>query len=89
MAPEPGVGVEDCRGMEERMLARRLQMAGVVLLVLGLAAHTFGWDALMWMPQAVADAVRAFVAAITWDPLTYGLIAAGLGLIVVARVLRR
>jgi hypothetical protein len=71
------------------MLARRLQMVGVVLLLVGLAAHAFGWDALMWVPQLLGDAVRAFVAAITWDPLTYGLIAAGLGLIVVARVLRR
>ncbi len=71
------------------MLARRLQGLGVALLVLGLAAHTFGWGWVLWLPEVFMDAARAFVEAIRWDPLTYGLIAAGLGLIVVARVVGR
>lgn len=71
------------------MLSRRLQALGVMLLVLGLAAHTFGWDMLWWAPQAAANAARALLAALAADPLTYGLIIAGLALIVLARLMRR
>ena len=71
------------------MVARRVQMLGVVLLLLGLAAHTFGWDLLMWVPHAFVDGIQAFMLNLTRDPLTYGLIAAGLLLIVAARVMGR
>ena len=71
------------------MLSRRLQTLGVALLLLGLAAHTFGWDMLWWVPQTAAEALHAFLAALSANPLTYGLIAAGLALIVLARLIRR
>jgi hypothetical protein len=71
------------------MLGRRLQALGAVLLVLGLAAHTFGWAWVGWLPREALAAGRAFLRALADDPLTYGLIAAGLGLIVVARFVRR
>lgn len=71
------------------MLARRLQMVGVALLVVGLAAHVFGWGWLLWLPELVVDAGVAFVESIRHEPLTYGLIAVGLVLIVAARLLRR
>jgi hypothetical protein len=75
--------------MEGRMLARRLQVAGVVLLAVGLAAHVFGWSWLLWLPELVLEAGAAFVESLRREPLTYGLIAAGLVLIVAARLLRR
>ncbi len=71
------------------MVARRLQSLGAVLVALGLAAHLFGWDWLLWVPRIFVEAVRSFIAAITWDPLTYGVIAAGVVLIVVGRFVAR
>lgn len=56
--------------------------AGVLLVMLGLAARVFGWDALLWLPQAAVEAVRA-------EPWSYGLVAAGVCLLVLAGVLRR
>ncbi len=70
-------------------MARRLQGLGVALLLLGLAAHTFGWGWVLWLPEMFMNAAAAFMEAIRWDPLTYGLIAAGLALIVAARVVGR
>ena len=51
-------------------------------MALGSAAHLFGWDALLWVPQAAAEAVRA-------SPGTYGLVAAGVALMVLARLVGR
>lgn len=63
-------------------MSRWLWTAGSILVALGLAAHVFGWDALLWVPEAVADAVRS-------SPETYGLVAAGLALMVLARLVGR
>jgi hypothetical protein len=50
--------------------------------MLGLAAVVFGWDALLWIPAAVLDAVQA-------APETYGVIALGVLLMLVARMIGR
>jgi hypothetical protein len=63
-------------------MARWLWFLGASLVVLGLAAHAFGWDALLWIPEAALSAVRS-------DPETYGLVAAGLLLMLVARLIGR
>jgi len=60
-------------------MARWLWSAGTALVALGLAAHLFGWDALLWVPVAVVDTVRA-------HPETYGIVALGLLLMVLARL---
>jgi len=66
---------------------------GVCLVVLGFAAHWFGWDALLWFPRAVLDwlgwAPAAIMAAIEDSPSTVGLIALGLLLMVVAKIWMR
>jgi hypothetical protein len=64
------------------MAARLLWAAGVALVALGLAAHFLGWDALLWLPEAAIEAVRA-------APATYGLVAAGVVLMLLAAVVRR
>jgi len=51
-----------------------------MLVMLGLAAHLLGWDALLSIPLAALDAVRA-------DPETYGVVAVGVLLILVARLI--
>ena len=63
-------------------MARWLWSLGTVLVVLGLAAHVFGWDALLWIPMAAVEAVRS-------DPETYGVVAAGVVLMVLARLIGR
>jgi hypothetical protein len=63
-------------------MARLLWTIGTSLVLLGLAARWLGWDALLWLPQAALDAVRA-------DPATYGLVALGLVLMLAAALLRR
>lgn len=63
-------------------MSRWLWSLGTTLVMLGLAAVVFGWDALLWIPAAVLDAVQA-------APETYGVIALGVLLMVVARVIGR
>ncbi|MGG5808465.1 hypothetical protein [Falsiroseomonas sp. CW058] len=63
-------------------MARLLWTTGVLLVTLGLAARAFGWDALLWLPEAAMRAVEA-------DPATYGLVALGLVLMVLAWLIRR
>jgi hypothetical protein len=50
------------------------------LVALGLAAHVFGWDALLSVPVAIADTVRS-------SPETYGIVALGVLLMVLARLI--
>ena len=64
------------------MSARLLSSAGVLLVLLGLAARVFGWDALLSVPRAAIEAVRS-------DPGSYGLVALGVVLMVVAGLVRR
>jgi hypothetical protein len=61
-------------------MARLLGSLGAMLVMLGLAAHLFGWDALLSIPLAALDAVRA-------DPETYGVVAVGVLLMLVARLI--
>ena len=61
-------------------MARWLWTAGAVLVALGLAAHLFGWDALLAIPEAVVDTVRE-------SPETYGVVALGVLLMVLARLI--
>jgi hypothetical protein len=64
------------------MPTRLLWTAGVLLVLLGIAARVFGWDALLWIPEAAIEAVRS-------DPGTYGVIALGVLLMVAARLFGR
>lgn len=61
-------------------MAGWLWTAGAALVALGLLARFFGWDALLSVPLAVAETVRA-------DPETYGVVALGVALMVLARLL--
>lgn len=61
-------------------MATWLWTAGAALVALGLAARVFGWDALLSIPVAVLDTVRS-------DPETYGVVAFGVLLMVLARLL--
>jgi hypothetical protein len=63
-------------------MARLLWAVGALLVALGLAALVLGWDALLWLPMAVVDMARS-------NPETYGLIALGVALMIVARLLGR
>ena len=63
-------------------MSRWLWSTGTTLVMLGLAAIVFGWDALLWIPVAVLEAVRS-------DPETYGVIALGILLMIVARLIGR
>jgi hypothetical protein len=56
-----------------------LWTAGALLVALGLAAHLFGWDALLAVPVSVLETVRS-------SPETYGLVALGVLLMVLARL---
>ena len=56
-----------------------LWTAGALLVALGLAAHLFGWDALLAVPVSVVETVRS-------SPETYGLVALGVLLMVLARL---
>jgi MYXO-CTERM domain-containing protein len=60
-------------------VSRWLWTAGAALVALGLLAHLFGWDALLSVPVAAVETVRS-------SPETYGLVALGLLLMVLARL---
>lgn len=61
-------------------MARWLWTAGAALVALGLAAHLFGWDALLSVPMALVETVQAY-------PETYGIVALGVLLMVLARLI--
>jgi len=63
-------------------MSRWLWSLGALLVLLGLAAQVFGWDALLWLPLAAFEAARA-------APETYGLVVLGVLLMVLARLLGR
>ena len=63
-------------------MARWLWSIGAMLVGLGVAANLLGWDALLWIPAAVFNAVRS-------DPETYGVIALGVLLMAAARLMGR
>jgi hypothetical protein len=59
-----------------------LWSVGATLVALGVAANLLGWDALLWIPAAVVQAVRT-------DPATYGVIVLGVPLMAAARLMGR
>jgi hypothetical protein len=61
-------------------MARWLWTAGAALVMLGLAAHVFGWDALLSIPSALVETVQS-------SPETYGIVALGVLLMVLARLI--
>ncbi|TCZ66649.1 hypothetical protein [Roseicella aquatilis] len=63
-------------------MARWLWSLGALLVAVGLAAHVFGWANLLWIPEAA-------IAAIREAPETYGLVALGALLMLVARLIGR
>lgn len=63
-------------------MVRLLWSAGGLLVTLGIAALVFGWDALLWLPTAAVEMAVEY-------PETYGLIAGGIVLMVLARALGR
>jgi hypothetical protein len=68
----------------------RLWSLGVFLVAIGIAAHVVGWDRLLWIPRFVADSLlwvpAAIIDAVSSSPATFGVIALGVVLMVVARV---
>lgn len=66
---------------------------GVCLVVLGIAAHWFGWDAVLWFPREaiywLTWAPAAIMEAIEASPGTVGIIALGIVLMVVAKIWMR
>ncbi|WP_421989056.1 hypothetical protein [Roseococcus sp.] len=77
--------------MEEAILKpSTLWTIGVCLVVIGVAAHWFGWPALLWFPRSVLEGLEwapaALLEAIAASPTTVGLIALGIVLMVAARI---
>jgi hypothetical protein len=74
-------------------MTSRLWSLGVFLVALGIAAYAVGWDALLWIPGVIIDWLAwvpaAIVRAVDASPLTFGVIALGVVLMVVARVRSR
>ncbi|MBK1659440.1 hypothetical protein [Paracraurococcus ruber] len=63
-------------------MARGLYTLGTLLVLFGLLAAWTGWDALLWLPEAAVAAVRR-------NPETYGVVALGIALMLLARLLGR
>ena len=61
-------------------MSRWLWTAGAALVALGLAAHVFGWDTLLSIPVALVETVQS-------SPETYGIVALGVLLMVLARLI--
>jgi hypothetical protein len=68
----------------------RLWSLGVFLVAIGIAAHVVGWDTLLWIPRVVLDSLiwvpAAIVETISTSPATFGVIALGIALMIVARL---
>jgi hypothetical protein len=65
----------------------------VFLVALGIAAHIVGWDTLLWLPGVILDSLmwipETAVDAVQRAPATTGVIALGVALMVVARLVSR
>jgi hypothetical protein len=74
-------------------MSAKLWSLGVFLVALGVAAHAVGWDALLWLPMVAIDSLlwipTVIVDAIRSAPAAMGVIALGVVLMVVARVVGR
>ena len=71
----------------------RLWSLGILLVAIGIAAHVVGWDTLLWLPRVVLDSLfwvpEALIDTIRAAPGTFAIIALGVVLMVVARVMGR
>lgn len=74
-------------------MSARLWSLGVLLVAVGVAAHVVGWDRLLWVPRVVIDSFvwvpAAIIDAIRSSPATSGIIALGILLMVVSRLVGR
>ncbi|WP_159347254.1 hypothetical protein [Roseomonas harenae] len=74
-------------------MSAKLWSLGVFLVALGVAAHVVGWEALLWLPRVAMDSLlwapAALVDLIRSAPATFGVIALGVVLMVVARLMGR
>lgn len=74
-------------------MSARLWSLGILLVALGLAAREVGWDTLLWLPMTAIDSMlwlpRAAIDAVRMHPGTYGVVALGVVLMIVARLLGR
>ena len=72
-------------------MSSKLWSLGVLLVAVGVAAHVMGWDALLWLPRLAMDSLiwlpMAIVDAVRDAPGTFGVVALGVLLMVVARVM--
>ena len=71
----------------------RLWSLGILLVAIGIAAHAVGWDTLLWLPRAALDSLvwvpETLIDAVRAAPGTFAVIALGVVLMVVARVMGR
>jgi len=74
-------------------MSSKLWSLGVLLVALGIAAHVVGWDTLLWLPRTLVDAFawlpHALIDTLRESPFTFGIVALGVLLMVVARVMGR
>jgi hypothetical protein len=74
-------------------MSSRLWSLGVALVALGFAAHLIGWDAILWFPMVAIDSLMwlpmAVIDGVRESPGTYGVVALGVALMVLARVIGR
>lgn len=67
----------------------RLWSLGVFLVAIGVAAYAVGWDTLLWIPRMLLDALAWIPATVAelvrTSPITFGVIALGVLLMLVAR----
>jgi hypothetical protein len=68
----------------------RLWSIGSFLVAIGIAASVVGWDFLLWVPRVVLNWLAwvpgAIIEAVHSSPATFGVIALGVVLMVVARM---
>ncbi|MCR0980948.1 hypothetical protein [Roseomonas populi] len=75
------------------MHARALWSLGILLVAVGVAAHAVGWEELLWFPRWVLDSLfwvpMALMDAVASAPLAFAVIALGVVLMVVSRIIGR
>ncbi|MBP0447293.1 hypothetical protein J8J14_21200 [Roseomonas sp. SSH11] len=74
-------------------MSSKLWSLGILLVALGIAAHVVGWDVLLWLPMTIADSLfwvpMAIIDAVSASPATFGIVALGVVLMIVARFMGR
>ncbi|MBE9606283.1 hypothetical protein IAI18_15575 [Acetobacteraceae bacterium H6797] len=74
-------------------MSARLGSIGALLVAIGIVAYVIGWDALLWIPRAVMDSLvwlpNALADAFHSAPWAFGIIAVGVVLMLVSRMMER